>query len=94
MLSEKFNEALIWAADLHKNQVRKTSNSPYIAHLMSVAGLVLESGGTEAQAIAALLHDCIEDQEVTVEEISRRFNQEIADLVDAVTESYSYPKPD
>jgi (p)ppGpp synthase/HD superfamily hydrolase len=94
MLSHQFNEALTWATDLHKNQDRKTSKSPYIAHLLSVAGLVLESGGTEEQAIAALLHDSIEDQGVTVEEITSRFSQEVADLVDAVTESHSHPKPE
>ncbi|MFO0450611.1 MAG: HD domain-containing protein [Pseudomonadota bacterium] len=101
MLSQQFNEALTWATDLHKNQDRKTSKSPYIAHLLSVAGLVLESGGSEEQAMpkarfahAALLHDSIEDQGVTVEEIASRFSQEVANLVDAVTESYSHPKPE
>ncbi len=94
MFSTKFNEALTWATDLHKNQVRKTSNNPYIAHLLWVAGLIIENGGSEEQAIAALLHDSIEDQGVTVEEITRRFSQEVADLVDAVTESYSHPKPE
>jgi (p)ppGpp synthase/HD superfamily hydrolase len=80
MLSSRFNEALIWAADLHQHQNRKTSQTPYIAHLLSVAGLILESGGSEEQAIAALLHDSIEDQEVTFEEIARRFNPEVAEL--------------
>ncbi len=94
MLSHQFNEALTWAANLHQNQVRKTSKTPYIAHLLIVAGLVLESGGTEAQAIAALLHDAIEDQGVTTKEIARRFGQEVADLVNALTESYSHPKPE
>ncbi len=94
MLNNQFNEALTWAADLHKNQARKTSKSPYIAHLLSVAGLVLENGGTEKQAIAALLHDSIEDQGVTVSLIASRFSQEVADLVDAVTELYSDPKPE
>jgi hypothetical protein len=93
MFGDRLNEALTWAADLHRTQTRKTSSTPYIGHLLSVAGLVIESGGSEEQAIAALLHDAIEDREVTVDEIANRFGQEIADLVDAVTESDTEPKP-
>lgn len=93
-LSARFNDALVWAASLHQNQVRKTSNTPYIGHLLSVAGLVIESGGSEDQALAALLHDVIEDQGVSVAEITSKFGQKVADLVDAVTESYTEPKPD
>jgi (p)ppGpp synthase/HD superfamily hydrolase len=93
MISTKFNDALAWAASLHQNQVRKTSNTPYIAHLLSVTGLVLESGGSEEQAIAALLHDAVEDQGVAIDEIASRFGQKVADLVNAVTEPHGNPKP-
>lgn len=93
MLSTKFNEALVWAAVLHQNQIRKTNNTPYISHLLSVAALVIETGGNEDMAIAALLHDSIEDQQVTPSEIAAKFGQNVADLVEALTESYTYPKP-
>lgn len=87
MISETFNEALVWAAALHHQQRRKVNNTPYVAHLMSVAALILEHGGTEEQAIAALLHDAIEDQGVTLEEIEARFGTIVASYVAAVTET-------
>lgn len=93
MISNKFNDALAWAVLLHRDQVRKTSNTPYIGHLLSVAALVLENGGGEEQAIAAILHDSVEDQGVTVDEIVSRFGQKVADLVDAVTEPHGDSKP-
>src|SRR5207302_5947212 len=61
-LSERFNEALVLAATLHREQARKGTQIPYVSHLLSVAGLVIEHGGNEDQAIAALLHDAGEDQ--------------------------------
>jgi len=74
-LSERFNQALLYAAELHRDQVRKGSGVPYIAHLMSVAALAIEHGANEEEAIAALLHDAIEDQggDATRQEIRRRF---------------------
>lgn len=62
MLSKRFNEALTFAADLHATQTRKGSGVPYIAHLLGVASIALEYGAQEDEAIAALLHDAIEDQ--------------------------------
>ena len=62
-LSELYDEALLYASDLHRMQVRKESGAPYIAHLLSVSSRVLSAGGTEVQAIAGLLHDAAEDQE-------------------------------
>lgn len=94
MLSHRFNDALLWATTLHQQQTRKVRQTPYITHLMSVAALVLENGGNEEQAIAALLHDAIEDQGVTVEEITSRFGENVATLVAAVTEFYNQPKPE
>jgi len=52
-LTEKFADALGFAAELHARQTRKGGDTPYVGHLLSVTGLVIEAGGTEAQAIAA-----------------------------------------
>ena len=60
-LSERFDEALLYASRHHREQCRKGSKVPYVSHLMSVCALVLEHGGSEDQAIAALLHDAVQD---------------------------------
>ncbi|HEY9812232.1 MAG TPA: HD domain-containing protein, partial [Candidatus Sericytochromatia bacterium] len=62
ILSNRFIEAVAFANELHANQKRKGSDIPYIAHLLAVSSIVLEHGGNEDEAIAALLHDAIEDQ--------------------------------
>ncbi|RME37216.1 MAG: bifunctional (p)ppGpp synthetase/guanosine-3',5'-bis(diphosphate) 3'-pyrophosphohydrolase, partial [Deltaproteobacteria bacterium] len=62
MLGARFEAALVYAAQLHRQQVRKGSQTPYLAHLLAVTALVLEAGGDEDEAIAALLHDAVEDQ--------------------------------
>ena len=62
MLTERFARALIHAARQHADQTRKGSGVPYISHLMAVCALTIEYGGGEDEAIAALLHDAIEDQ--------------------------------
>jgi hypothetical protein len=61
-LSGRFSEALLYAAAVHADQRRKVSGEPYLAHLLGAAAIVLEHGGNEDEAIAALLHDTIEDQ--------------------------------
>lgn len=61
-LSERFDRALALASDLHREQVRKGTEIPYVAHLLGVASSALEHGANEAEEIAALLHDSIEDQ--------------------------------
>jgi (p)ppGpp synthase/HD superfamily hydrolase len=61
-LSTRFEEALIFATRLHAGQTRKGTAIPYISHLLAVTGIVLEHGGNEDEAIAALLHDAVEDQ--------------------------------
>lgn len=58
-LTERFEQALVYATRLHAKQIRKATGVPYISHLLSVAALVLEDGGDEDEAIAALLHDAI-----------------------------------
>jgi (p)ppGpp synthase/HD superfamily hydrolase len=63
VVSERFEKALDWAVDLHRDQGRKGSRTPYVGHLLGVAGYVFEDGGSEDEAIAALLHDAIEDRD-------------------------------
>ncbi len=69
-----FHEALAYASELHAAQVRKGSGIPYVAHLLAVASIVLEAGGTQDEATAAVLHDAAEDQgvEATLTEVRRR----------------------
>jgi (p)ppGpp synthase/HD superfamily hydrolase len=95
LLSARFDEALAWAVDLHREQPRKGTGVPYVSHLLSVAALVLEHGGTEDQAIAALLHDAVEDQggRKTAEAIRARFGDLVADIVDGCTDTDVSPKP-
>ena len=95
MLTERFERALVFAAQLHKHQRRKASNVPYLSHLLAVAGLVIEYGGNEDQAIAALIHDAIEDQggPSTRDEIACRFGNRVAEIVDECTDTDANPKP-
>lgn len=94
-LTERFSQAFAYAAELHREQRRKGTEIPYMAHLMSVSALVLEHGGDEDQAIAGLLHDAVEDQGgiPVLEEIRKRFGERVADMVDACTDAYEQPKP-
>jgi len=94
-LSARFSAALVYAAALHAEQRRKASGVPYIAHLLGVAAIALEYGAGENEAIAALLHDAIEDQggAATREEIRRRFGPEVVVIVDGCTDSDTTPKP-
>jgi (p)ppGpp synthase/HD superfamily hydrolase len=94
-LSVRFEEALILAVQWHADQVRKDTTIPYIAHLLGVASLVLEQGADEDEAIAALLHDAVEDQggEVILEEIRRRFGDAVAEIVAGCTDAWTTPKP-
>ncbi|MBW4640020.1 MAG: HD domain-containing protein [Gloeocapsa sp. UFS-A4-WI-NPMV-4B04] len=95
MLSSRFTEALTYATKLHSNQVRKGSGVPYIAHLLGVTSIALEYGANEDEAIAALLHDAIEDQggEATRAEIRRRFGDTVTEIVDGCTDAETIPKP-
>jgi len=94
-LTDRFIDALAWAADLHRTQSRKASETPYVAHLLAVAALVLEYGGDEDEAIAALLHDAIEDQggAPTRQKIAERFGPRVSQLVEGATETDAQPKP-
>jgi len=94
-LGPRFLRAFEFAAEMHAGQTRKASTTPYIAHLMGVASLVLESGGDEDQAIAALLHDVVEDcgGAWMLKEVRRRFGARVAKIVDGCTDSDTEPKP-
>jgi (p)ppGpp synthase/HD superfamily hydrolase len=88
VVGKRFRDALVWAAQLHEEQKRKGGNVPYVAHLIGVASIVLEHGGDEDQAIAALLHDALEDQahRMTPREISARFGEHVEKIVEACTD--------
>jgi (p)ppGpp synthase/HD superfamily hydrolase len=94
-LGPRFLRAFAFAAEKHAGQTRKASTIPYIAHLMGVASLVLEFGGDEDMAIAALLHDVVEDcgGAPMLKEVRRRFGSRVAKIVDGCTDSDTYPKP-
>jgi GTP pyrophosphokinase len=83
ILSDRYRDALVFAFDLHRSQVRKGSGVPYVAHIIGVSSSVLEHGGDEDLAIAGLLHDAVEDQggAPVAEEISRRFGHRVANVV-------------
>jgi GTP pyrophosphokinase len=95
LLSERFQDAFDFAFHLHASQKRKESGIPYISHLMAVVALVLEDGGDDDQAIAALLHDAVEDQGgiKTLEDIRLRYGANVATIVEGCTDSYTTPKP-
>lgn len=94
-LGPRFDDAFLFAAEKHAAQTRKRTDVPYISHLMSVAALVLEAGGDEDQAIAALLHDVVEDcgGEPMLEEVRGRFGDRVAKIVQGCTDAYAVPKP-
>ncbi len=90
-LTERFDEAMLFAMRHHREQLRKGSRVPYMTHLMSVSALVMEHGGTEDQAIAALLHDAVEDAPpgqggAVLVEIRERFGAAVADMVAACSD--------
>jgi (p)ppGpp synthase/HD superfamily hydrolase len=89
MLSSRFSQALVYAHELHQNQVRKGTSIPYISHLMAVSAIALEHGANEDQAIAALLHDSLEDgpqysgrsRSVIAQEIATQFGAQVFNIV-------------
>lgn len=93
VLSDKFDEALKFASQPHRHQMRKGTAIPYITHLMMVAAIVGESGGDEELMIAALLHDSMEDQGVTQAQIASRFGERVANIVEACSDSTVQHKP-
>jgi (p)ppGpp synthase/HD superfamily hydrolase len=95
ILGDRFADAARYAVELHATQARKSTWIPYVTHLFAVCSLVLEDGGTEDEAIAALLHDGPEDQggQAVLDEIERRFGGEVARVVDALSDTLLDPKP-
>lgn len=87
LITGRYGEALSWANELHKTQKRKGKRVPYISHLLTVSALVWEDGGDEDQAIAALLHDAIEDAGQTHASIKKRFGESVADIVRDCTDT-------
>lgn len=94
-LGPRFMRAFQFAAKQHSGQTRKASTIPYVTHLMGVASLVLEAGGDEDLAIAALLHDVVEDcgGAPMLKEVRSRFGTRVAQIVDGCTDAYTLPKP-
>jgi (p)ppGpp synthase/HD superfamily hydrolase len=95
LLGPRFEQAFQFAAQKHSGQTRKASTIPYLAHLIGVASLVLEAGGDEDLAIAALLHDVVEDcgGAPMLRAVRRRFGARVAKIVDGCTDADTYPKP-
>ena len=89
VLTDRFDRALLYATHVHGGQVRKGTTTPYIAHLLAVAATVLEYGGGEDLAIAALLHDSVEDQggKARLEDVHNRFGERVARVVQACSDS-------
>jgi len=96
MLTSNFEKALTYAHRAHAGQVRKGSGVPYISHLLAVAALVLEAGGSEIEAIGALLHDAVEDQggRERLDEIQKEFGPEVAAIVEGCSDAFESPKPE
>lgn len=89
VLTDRFDRSLLYATHVHGGQVRKGTSIPYVAHLLAVAATVLEYGGSEDMAIAALLHDAVEDQggEPRLSDIRNRFGDRVADIVRSCSDS-------
>ena len=94
MLTDRFDVAFNYAREAHATQLRKGTLTPYLAHLMGVASIVLDDGGTEDEAIAALLHDAAEDHggRARLDDIRGRFGDAVARIVEDCTDSWEMPK--
>ena len=93
-LTRKFEEAFAYAHDAHRDHTRKGSGAPYIGHLMGVASIVIDDGGSEDEAIAGLLHDAAEDcgGRERLDDIRARFGDVVAKIVEDCTDSWTIPK--
>ncbi len=94
-LSTRLDAAFQYAREVHAGQTRKGTDSPYLSHLIGVSSIVLDDGGSEDEAIAALLHDAAEDHggRERLEDIRRRFGDAVARIVEDCTDSWDTPKP-
>lgn len=95
LLGERFDAAFAMASAHHRRQLRKGTEVPYLSHLLAVAGIALELGGSEDEAIAALLHDLVEDGggPAGLAEIRTRFGDDVARIVAASSDTDVEPKP-
>ena len=94
-LSPKFEEALVYATRVHGGQLRKKTKIPYIGHLLGVTAIAMEYGASETEAIAALLHDAVEDcgGPERQREIEAKFGKEVGEIVAGCTDTDQTPKP-
>jgi (p)ppGpp synthase/HD superfamily hydrolase len=94
-MSEKFEEALVYATRLHCNQARKKTGVPYVAHILGVTAIAMDYGANEIEAIGALLHDTVEDcgGADRLRDIRKKFGNEVAHIVDGCTDTDQTPKP-
>ena len=92
-LTDRFVRALAFAAERHVEQRRKGTEVPYVSHLLGTCALVLEAGGDEEEAIAGLLHDTLEDQVATYEEVADAFGTRVASIVRECSDTEEDPKP-
>jgi (p)ppGpp synthase/HD superfamily hydrolase len=94
-VSQRFHEALAYASAMHATQARKGTQIPYISHLMAVAGIIFEAGGTEDEAIAGLLHDGPEDQggRERLADIRTKFGAHVGDIVEHCSDTFESKKP-
>ena len=95
LLTDRFDRAMHLAADHHRAQLRKGTEIPYVSHLLAVSSLVLEMGGSEDEAIAALLHDAVEDGggRPMLERIHAEYGPDVARIVEANSDTLAEPKP-
>jgi len=95
-LGPRLQRAFRYAAEKHAGQARKQTAVPYLSHLMAVASLVLEAGGDEDMAIAALLHDVVEDcgGMPRLREVRKQFGPRVAKIGEGFTDSIGEPKPE
>ena len=93
-LGERFDRAMVYAARAHSTQFRKGTRRPYVGHLLGVASIVLAHGGDEDEAIAALLHDAVEDQggKPRLLDIRQKFGLRVAQIVEGSTDSRHAPE--
>lgn len=102
LLTIRFDEAIRFASRLHSSQVRKGSQIPYLSHLLAVSSLVMEHAGSEDEAIAALLHDAIEDRGDSYpggraelrRQISELFGDPVLEIVNGCTDDEGFTKSD
>jgi (p)ppGpp synthase/HD superfamily hydrolase len=94
-LSNRFDRAFAYAREVHAEQTRKGTSTPYLGHLMGVSSIVLDDGGSEDEAIAGLLHDAAEDHggRERLDDIRSRFGDAVARIVEDCTDAWEMPRP-